>query len=68
MLMPGDVIVVEFKALKCLRQGNKDTRVADTAKRYARLVVRRLLEAGEVDAAARVAVKIIQNFLDNNSK
>lgn len=42
MLTPGEAMVIEYKALKCLRQGQANFMVAHAAKRFAWLAVKRL--------------------------
>lgn len=42
MLTPCEVMVIEYKALKCLRQGQANLMVACVAERFAWLAVKRL--------------------------
>lgn len=51
MLTPGEAMVIEYKALKCLRQGQVNFIVAHTAERFAWLAVKRLGQEYPEEAA-----------------
>lgn len=54
---------LETRAMNCLRQGEDDPSVESMARKYACLAVRRLRKENKLDAAARIATKIIDNNL-----
>lgn len=60
----GEAILLEYKAIKCLRQGEDDPRVIASAKAFAMLAVRALARAGRYDEATAVEKKL----LDTNFK
>lgn len=59
MLTPSDALLIEYKALKCLRQGEDTPIVMSAAKKYAQLAARRLHREKYFDAA---------KLVDNNCK
>lgn len=60
----GEALALEYRAIKCLKQGDADLRVAEAAKVFARLIIRRLLAGMRYDEAKKVE----QKLLDTNSK
>ena len=64
MLTPCEAMVIEYKALKCLRQGNTDPNVAVVAHRFAWLAVKRLHKEGFFREAAKIYARVIDNNAD----
>lgn len=52
MLTPGEAMVIEYKALKCLRQGQANVMVARAAERFAWRAVKHLGQEYSEEAAS----------------
>lgn len=61
MLTPNDAMVLEYRAMKCLRQGEANPLVAAAAEKFAARAVRLLRSEKFFDEATRIAKKIIDN-------
>lgn len=69
MLTPTDALLVEYKALKCLKEGRENSGVAQAARRFAWRAVKCLVEGGYCHEAEHVKRGIFkENVIDNNDR
>lgn len=61
MLTTGEAVVLESKALVCLRQGDANPAVRETAKRFARRAAKFLHKHGRYHEASNIAKKLLDN-------
>lgn len=57
----ADAMMLRFKALKCLREGQANPCQNETANRFALLAIDRLCIAGYADEAMLISEKILDN-------
>lgn len=60
----GEALVLEYRAIKCLKQGEADPRVAPAAKAFANLTIRYLLDGMRYEEARNVEKKLLDNNLE----
>lgn len=59
MLTQGEAMVIEYKALKCLRQSEEDARVFDAAEAFAHRAARLLHQEKYYNEASSIAKKLL---------
>lgn len=58
-MQQGEAIVLEYRALKCLRQGEANPEMMAVAEKFATLAARRLFHDGFFTESANITRKLI---------